>query len=103
MRAALAGLAVLAAVAAGCGDAVVIISVNTGIIASAPSCGSGGGQFDLQNQAGLLLLVVINSSTVILNTAGHPAHCSDLTAGARVQVRGPQQGRQITARSVNLE
>lgn len=103
MRAALAGLILLTAVAVGCGDAVVIFSVNTGIIASPPSCGSGGGQFNLQNQGGLLLLVVINSDTVIVNPAGHPAHCSDLTVGAHVQVRGPQQGGQITARSVNLE
>ncbi len=87
----------------GCGDGVLIISVNTGTIVSNPSCGNGSGHFDLQNQAGLLLGVVIGSDTVILNSDGHRSQCTDLTQGAHVNVTGPQQGTQINARSVTLQ
>jgi hypothetical protein len=93
----------LAIMALGCGDGVIIVSVNTGIIASDPFCDSGAGHFDLRNQGGLLLLVVISSDTVIVNPDGRPGRCTDLTFGAHADVTGPQQGTQITARSVTLE
>ena len=99
----LVALGLLATVGWGCGDGIIIIAVNTGTIASDPFCDSGTGRFDLQNQGGLVLLVVIASDTVILNADGHPGHCSDLSKGAHVQVRGPQDGNQISAQSVNVQ
>ena len=103
MKGALAALAVLTIVVLGCGDAVIIIRVNTGTITSAPVCDNGMGRFDLQNQGGLVLLVLLDSNTAILKADGRPGHCTDLSVGAHVQVRGPQQGGQITARSVTLQ
>jgi hypothetical protein len=47
--------------------------------------------------------VVIGSDTVIVNANGRPGRCTDLTVGSHVNVTGPQQGMQITARSVTLE
>ena len=90
-------------VALGCGDGIVIISVNTGTIVSAPFCGAGTGRFDMQNQGGLVILVVINSDTQIFTANGRPGRCTDLGAGAQVRVSGPQQGTQVTARSVRVE
>jgi hypothetical protein len=102
MRTLLAALGLLAIVVLGCGSGVIIISVNSGTIASDPLCDGGMGRFDLRNQAGLVLLVVISSDTVIFNADGRPGRCADLTNGAHVQVRGPQHGNQINAQSVNV-
>lgn len=102
MRAGLAILGLLAATVLGCGDGVIIIAVNTGTV-SDPFCGSGTGHFDLQSQGGLVLLVVINSDTTIIAANGGVGRCTDLTPGAHVQVRGPQQGAQITAQSVRVQ
>jgi hypothetical protein len=98
----LAALGLLTIVALGCGDGVVIIAFNSGTIVSDPSCGGGTGRFDLLNQGGLTLLVIISSDTVILNPDGHPGHCTDLSRGNHVQVRGPQSGDQINAQSVTV-
>ncbi len=102
MRTALAALAVLLAVALGC-DGDVIIFVNTGTVVSNPLCDQGRGSFDLLDQGGLVLLVVINSDTVIFHADGTRGGCTDLVAGAHVQVRGPQHGSQVTAETVNVE
>lgn len=103
MRKLLAVLALLITVAWGCGDGVLIISFTSGTIASDPFCDNGTGHFDLQNQGGLLLLVVIGSNTAIVGANGHPGRCTDLAAGEHVQVRGAQHGTQINAQSVNLQ
>ena len=99
----LVALGLLATVVWGCGDGIIIIAVNTGTIVSDPFCDSGTGRFDLQNQGGLFLLVVISSDTVILNADGHPGRCTDLGKGAHVLVRGPQHGNQINAQSVSVQ
>ena len=103
MRRLLPALALLMTVALGCGDGIVIIAFNSGTIVSDPSCGSGAGRFDLLNQGGLTLLVIISSDTVIFNANGQTAHCADLSKGNHVQVRGSQRGDQIDAQSVTLE
>lgn len=99
----LAALGLLTNIAMGCGDGIVIIAFNSGTIVSNPSCDSGTGRFDLLNQGGLTLLVIISSDTVILNANGQTGHCTDLSKGNRVQVRGPQSGDQIDAQSVTVE
>jgi len=93
----------LTVIALGCGDGVFIVAFNSGTIVSDPFCGSGAGHFDLQNQGGLVLLVVITSNTKIFAANGTPGRCGDLTAGAFVGVRGPRRGTQVTAESVSLQ
>ena len=103
MKAALIALA-LAWLLTGCGsDGVFIISFNAGTIDGDPSCRNNGGQFDLRNQGGLLLLVVITSDTSIILANGNRGTCNNLAANEHVQVRGPQQGTNITAQSVTVQ
>jgi len=103
MRRLLAALGFLTTVALGCGDGTVIIAFNSGTIVSDPRCESGTGRFSLQNQAGLLLLVIISSDTVIVTAGGQNGRCTDLNKGNHVQVRGAQSGDQIDAQSVTVE
>lgn len=103
MKAALAAL-FLAATLFGCGsNGVFIISFNSGIIAGDPTCQNNGGQFDLRNQGGLVLLVILTSNSTVILANGNRGTCRDLSANASVQVRGPQDGNRIMAQSVTLE
>ena len=86
----------------GCGDGVVIISVNSGVIVGAPVCQGSGGQFQLRNQGGLLVLVVITGSTHIV-IAGGTGSCSDLSPDSSVEVSGHQSGDHFVANSVTVE
>jgi hypothetical protein len=88
---------------AGCGDTSFIFVFNSGIILGDPSCQGSGGQFQLQNQSGLVLLVVITSSTQIVLSSGRPGTCADLAADTRVGVDGMQNGDRVTARSVTVQ
>jgi hypothetical protein len=99
----LAALLLAVALAAGCGDTSFIFVFNSGVILDDPSCQGGGGQFQLQNQAGLVLLVVITSSTQIVLSSGRPGTCGDLAANTRVGVDGLQSGSRVTARSVTVQ
>ena len=96
-RFALACLLTLAA----CGDGVLIISVNSGVIAGAPQCTGSGGQFDLRNTGGLQVLVVITSSTHIIISSG-TGSCTDLSAGQPVEVSGHDSGGHIVATSITV-
>jgi len=103
MKAGLAALA-LALLLAGCGsDGVFIISFTAGTIDGAPTCRNNGGQFDLRDQGGLLLLVVINGDTSIILGNGNRGTCQDLASNTQVQVRGPQKGTNITAQTVTVQ
>jgi hypothetical protein len=103
MRRWLRGLAVsLALTAAGCGDAAFIISVNSGFIVGDPLC-HGPDQFQLRDQGGLVLLVVITSSTHIILAGGGSGTCSDLSADTAVQVSGRRSGDHITATVITVE
>jgi hypothetical protein len=102
MKVVLVALA-LACVLFGCGsDGVFIISFTSGTIADDPACRSNGGQFNLRDQQGLVLLVIINSNTLIFVGSGQGS-CGDLSRNDPVNVRGPRQGNQITAQSVQVE
>ena len=103
MKTVLAAL-LLAATLFGCGsNGVFIISFNSGIIAGDPTCRNNGGQFDMRNQGGLLLLVILTSNSTVVLANGNRGTCRDLSANASVQVRGPQNGNQISAQTVTLE
>ena len=85
----------------GCGDGVFIISVNSGVIVGAPQCNGAGGQFDLRDQGGLQVLVVITSSTRIFVSSGSDS-CADLRAGQSVEVSGRQSGDRIVAGTITV-
>ena len=102
MKQALAAL-VLACLLGACGsDGVFIISFTSGTIDGDPTCRTNGGQFDLRDQGGLVLLVILTSSTQIV-VAGSPGTCKDLNPNAPVRVSGPRQGDSITAQSVQVQ
>lgn len=88
---------------AACGDGFVFISVNTGVIVGTPTCQGSGGQFQLQNQGGLVVLVVITSNTQILFAGSGTGSCSDLATNAHVQVSGHSSNDRIVASSVTVQ
>jgi hypothetical protein len=102
MRALLVGFLLLLG-ALGCGDGVFIISFTTGTVVNTASCHDGAGQFDLLEQGGLVVLVVIDTGTDIVLSNGFPGTCADVTAGKHAEVRGNQQGATINAVSVQLQ
>ena len=83
----------------GCGDGVFIISFNSGVIAGSPACRGAGGQFQLRDQGGLQVLVVITSTTRIFVSSGTGV-CRDLVAGQPVEVSGRQSGDRIVASEI---
>ena len=103
MKRSLVALCLLFAVLHSCGDdGVVFVSVNLGTVASDPDCGPGGGRFDLRDEQGFVLLVLINSTTTIFLSNGASGHCTDLAAGASVQVRGSNDQGTIDAQEVRV-
>jgi hypothetical protein len=95
-------LLILACVLGCGGGGLIFISFNSGLVVGEPSCRDGTGHFDLLDQEGLLILVVINSSTKISTAGGFPGTCTDVTPNAHAQVRGRQRGNTMTADAVNL-
>ena len=93
----------LALVLCACGDGTFIIVVNSGVIVNTPSCQAAGGQFQLRPEGGLVVLVVITSTTHIAVASGGTGRCSDLSAGTPVQVSGHQNGDRIIATSISVE
>jgi hypothetical protein len=87
---------------AACGDGLFIISVNSGVIVGNPACRNDGGQFQLHDQGGLTVLVVITSNTKII-VAGTTGTCFDLMPNASIQVSGHQNGDQLVAGSITAE
>ena len=92
----------LAIALAGCGDGVFIISFNSGVIVGDPQCSGSGGQFNLRNQGGLQVLVVITSSTQIVVASVGGGTCNDLFAGAPVEVSGRDSGDHIVASTITV-
>jgi hypothetical protein len=86
-----------------CGDGAFIFAFSTGTIAGEPVCDGGGGSFDLRDQAGLVIVVVIESDTTIILAGGSTGTCADLGAGANVDVSGDGEGRRITARNIVVQ
>ena len=97
-RAAVASCLALAA----CGDGTFIIAFNSGVIVGSPQCSGGGGQFNLRDQGGLQVLVVITSSTHIFVSGGGSGSCNDLFAGDPVEVSGRDSGDHIVASQITV-
>ncbi len=92
----------LATLLAACGDAVVFFSTNLGVVASEPICGNGSGRFDLRDQQGLILVVLIDNGTSIFAANGHAAQCTDIAPGEQVKVGGRREATTISAQSIQL-
>ena len=103
MKRMLAALTLACLLGGGCGsDGVFIISFTAGTIDGDPTCRTNGGQFNLRDQGGLVLLVILTSNTQIV-VAGSQGTCKDLNPNAAVTVHGPRQGDQIKAQSVQVQ
>jgi hypothetical protein len=96
-------IVVLLVLLSSCGDGTVILTFNTGTVASDPECRGRDGQFDFRNQQGLLLIVIINSNTLIFLSNGLPGRCSDIIAGDMLRVRGVNDAGQVTAQEVRVQ
>src|SRR5215471_10033821 len=90
----------LAVIGAGCGDTAVLFSVNSGTIVDSPLCHGTSGSFTMRDQGGLVVLVVVTSSTRVLISGGTLGTCADLVPDSHVGVTGLQRGDRLTARSV---
>ena len=95
-------LAALVFTVAACGDGTFIIAFNSGVIVGSPQCSGGGGQFNLRDQGGLQVLVVITSSTHIFVSGGGSGSCNDLFAGDPVEVSGRDSGDHIVASQITV-
>jgi hypothetical protein len=85
----------------GCGsDGFVFIAVNTGFVVSNGAC---DGQFDMRNDGGLTLVVVIGSGTSIFLPNGTPGTCANIHSGARASVSGATENGRVTAKQVHLQ
>ena len=94
-------IALLCLLLGGCGnDGFVFIAVNTGFVVSN---GASAGQFNMRNDGGLTLIVVIGSGTPIFLPNGTLGTCSNIQPGTQVSVRGPTQNGRVTASQVHLQ
>ena len=87
---------------ASCGDGLLLISFNSGIIVGQPSCGGSGGQFDLRDSGGLVVVIVVTSSTHIVAFGGGSGSCTDLVPDAPVGVSGRESNGRIVATEITL-
>jgi hypothetical protein len=86
-----------------CDDGVVILSFNSGVIVGPPRCDRSGGEFQMQTEGGLTILVVITDDTSIV-VAGTGGTCSDLFADVAVQVSGHRSSDDVVvASSITVE
>lgn len=87
----------------GCGsDTSVLFQTSFGSVTADASCSGPGGQFPLRNEQGFTLTVIVTEQTTIVRANGSFGACSDITAGARVRVRGPENDGRIDAGDVQL-
>jgi hypothetical protein len=89
-------------VALACGDGSFVLIINSGTIVRDPSCGPAGGSFQMRDQGGLVVLVVIDDQTKIFASSGSTGACTDLAAGAVVSVSGTGNDRRIAADEVRV-
>ena len=95
-------IVLLCLVCGGCGgdDGFIFIAVNTGFVVSNGAC---DGEFNMRNNGGLLLIVVIGSGTPVFLPNGTLGSCANILPGSPVSVRGPTQNGRVTANQVQLK
>lgn len=102
-NAAIVPLLWLFACAPGCGDdGLLIISFHSGIVIGDVDCGTGGGSFDLRDQQGLTIVVIITDDTDIILANGNFGTCGDIHRSNPVEVRGPEDKGTIHAQTIQL-
>jgi hypothetical protein len=87
----------------GCGDdGLVIISFRSGVVVGSVDCSAGGGSFDLRDQQGLTVVVIITDDTDIFFASGNFGTCGDIRQNGAVEVRGPEENGTIRAQTIQL-
>jgi hypothetical protein len=81
---------------------VIIVSFHSGIVVGDVDCGAGGGSFDLFDQQGLTIVVIINDDTDIFLASGNFGTCGDIRRSSAVEVRGPEDNGTIRAETIQL-
>jgi hypothetical protein len=104
LRAILARATLLLVLAsAGCGDDVSLsVRFSSGTVSETAQCGGSGGRFQLRQQDGLTVTVLITEDTTIVRADFSPASCADVVKGEQVSVRGADDGGRIRADEVEL-
>lgn len=87
-----------------CGsDTSLSVHFSSGTIADDARCSGGGGNFPLEQQDGLVVIVIITDNTTIIHaSSGKPAPCVDLTKGTRASVQGTDDDGRIQADEVSI-
>lgn len=87
----------------GCGDdGLIVVSFRSGVVVGDVDCGAGGGSFDLFDQQGFTVLVIITDDTDIFLASGNFGTCDDIGRRTAVQVRGPEDNGTIRAQTIQL-
>ena len=91
------------AAGSGCGDdGLIIVSFRSGVVVGDVDCGAGGGSFNLFDQQGLTVLVIISDDTNIFLASGNFGTCNDISRRSAVEVRGPEDNGTIRAQTIQL-
>jgi hypothetical protein len=87
-----------------CGsDTSVSIRFSSGTITDTAHCSGGDGQFPLEQQNGLVVIIIVTDNTTIIHaSSGKPARCADLTEGTRANVQGADDNGDIRADQVEI-
>jgi hypothetical protein len=93
----------LLVIAVACGDGVVLFAVRLGTVVSDADCHGDNGSFNLRDQQGLTVLVIITGDTQIVLATGARGTCHDLIRNSPVEVRGTGRDGTVNAQSVRLQ
>jgi hypothetical protein len=93
----------LGLVACGSDSSFFSIRFSSGTITDSAHCSGGSGQFPLEQQNGLVIVVIVTDNTTIIHaSSGKPARCPDLIEGVRANVRGTDDNGDIRADQVEI-
>ena len=88
---------------AGCGsDFAFAVRFTSGTIVDGADCDGDDGRFDLREDGGLVVVVIVDGDSRIRHLDGSPAACDDLNEGTEASARGPDEDGGIRAREVNI-
>ena len=88
---------------AACGsDVAFVVRFTAGTIVDGADCDGHDGRFDLREEGGLVVVVIVDGDSRIRHPDGSPAACDDLNEGTEANARGPDEDGRIRAREVNI-
>jgi hypothetical protein len=87
-----------------CGSGTSLsVHFSSGTITDNARCSGGGGDFPLEQQDGLVVIVIVRDDTTIVHaSSGEPGRCADLTEGTRASVQGTNDDGRIQADEVSI-